>query len=57
MKSEEKEYIPIDDWTETKFPILKEDIECHLSQYVEADEVYDLRRLIFISLRQELEQK
>ena len=52
------EVLPIDDWTEKYFNDLKEQIECHIEVYAEYNaDIYTLRRLFFISLRQDLEEK
>ncbi|MDB4330399.1 hypothetical protein N9948_01615 [bacterium] len=52
----DKEYVPTDDWTD-QFPMLRDDIDCHiecLSNLTDKEEIYTLRRMIFISIRQHL---
>jgi len=52
--------LPIDEWTDFHFLELKYHIECHLSMFFPddgEDDVYSLRRLFFISLRQDLQEK
>lgn len=50
------EDMPIDEWTEKYFPKLVRDIECHITEYggLEEDDCYQLRRLIFISIRENM---
>lgn len=52
-----EEYMPIDMWEETKHPELSEDIKCHIDNYIENEEdKYQLKRMIFISIRERLDQ-
>jgi len=54
----EEPIAPIDDWTESNFSKLKEQLEYHLDEYLDdKDDVPSLSRLIFISLRQDLEDR
>lgn len=53
-----KEYRPIDQWEEEEHPKLSEDIEAHISVFVESEEdAYHLKRFIFTSIRQHEEEK
>jgi len=59
LKYSKDEYVPTDEWT-NNFPMLRDDIECHienLSNLVDEEEIYTLRRMIFISIRQHLGSK
>ena len=50
---------PIDDWTEANFGGLAEQIETHIAETTDVgltEDIYNIRRLFFISLRQFLEE-
>jgi len=48
---------PIDDWSSTHHADLVRDIECHIKQLggnLSEDEIYTLRRMLMISIRQHI---
>ena len=47
-----------DEWTD-KFPELRDDIDIHIDQLVDMSDLdkYQLRRMIFISIKQHLEDR
>ncbi len=54
-----KEVLRIDEWTELHHAKLCKDIEVHLSVFLDDDkeDIYSLRRLIFISMRENMKEK
>jgi len=51
--SSQEGFLTTDDWSEKHHPELIKDIECHIENYIkDKDDVYNLRRMIFISMRQ-----